>query len=92
MSTRHIFTDFNKDLNRYFRSKLPDFPEHDLQEISAYITNRVSILTNDLIRERDNGWLKQLNYKTLDELKHERIRDLLAKAHKSNETIKEDNE
>lgn len=92
MSTKHIFTDFDKDINRYLNSKLVGVPPHEAQEISAYISNRVNILVVDMIRERDDGWLKRFDMMTREEAKRETYLEAVSKLRKDKEeSAKEEN-
>lgn len=45
----------------YLASKFEDLPEHEIQEISAYLANRFGVTMMDNIRTRDEEWSKHLN-------------------------------
>lgn len=51
---------FMYDVEAYLGSKLPDIPEHEAQEISAYIATRFAVSLNDILQERDKEWGKAL--------------------------------
>lgn len=47
-----IFTDYMKDIEQYFRSRFGNkyygIPDHEFQELSAYIASRAIIMVNDI--------------------------------------------
>ena len=56
------FTEYMRDIERYMTDKLPvDLPTSLYQEISAYITNRTSVLATDIIRDRDKMWERNID-------------------------------
>lgn len=40
----------------YLASKFEDLPEHEIQEISAYLANRFGVAMMDMVAERDRDW------------------------------------
>lgn len=44
------------DIEAYLNSKLPDIPEHEAQEIAAYIAARFGVSMNDILIQRDKEW------------------------------------
>lgn len=52
---------YEKDLNTYLVSKLPDLPVDVAMEISAFVGHRTGILLMDVIEDRDVYWRKQID-------------------------------
>lgn len=44
-----IFTEFMRDVEANIESRITGLPKHDVQDLSAYITNRAIILVNDCL-------------------------------------------
>lgn len=42
-------TKYTDEVVEYLRSKLPELPEHVVQEVAAHLGNKTSILVNDVI-------------------------------------------
>lgn len=49
---------FMYDIEAYLASKIPDIPEHEAQEISAYISNRFVVSMLDIVLTRDREWVE----------------------------------
>lgn len=54
------FTEFMNDVERYLKLKFRDVPEHELQETATYIANRASVMTCDMLLDRDKEWKRSL--------------------------------
>ena len=58
----NMFTNFENDIQKYLIAKLPDVPVETSMEIGGYIGYKVTILANDIIRDRDKEWVKTTKY------------------------------
>ena len=53
MSLNMIYTQHMEDLQTYLTGKLPEVPQHIMQEIAAHISNRTAILVSDMLMEAE---------------------------------------
>lgn len=99
MSTANdIYTGFLNDVQSYLSSKLDGFPEHEVLEMTAYISNRVIVMLNDIIRERDRDWKRDLDratrhpeYRTKEDMVR-RAREITDERKKKFESVSEESE
>ena len=59
MSMNMVYTKHMDDIQIYLTGKLPEVPQHIVQEIAAHISNRTAILVSDMMREYD----REIRYK-----------------------------
>lgn len=64
-----VYTEFAKDIEKYLVSKLPEIPEHTAKEIGAYISNKMMICVNDMLREYERDMRKSINRRYQQEKK-----------------------
>ena len=58
-----IYTEFDKDIERYLTSKLPDLPVHTAMEIGEYIGNRTRTLVYDHMEIERKERTRQVRYR-----------------------------
>lgn len=51
--------EFERDIERYLKSKLPDVPENTVMEIATYVTNRTIIFVSDSVQQLNKSYRPQ---------------------------------
>ena len=56
-----IYERYNNDILKYLYDKFPHESFSKLQEAAAFISNRTTVVANDLMAERDRQWSRRID-------------------------------